>query len=69
MRWMTSSVRLMWTPNASLSPENSTRHAAWMLSMVRRVPSTVSLSARISICACSRRVDRDADWAWNSARA
>eukprot|EP00969_Alexandrium_andersonii_P265529 11734103-Alexandrium_andersonii.AAC.1 len=28
-----------------------------------------SLSARISIYACSRSVDRDAEWAWNSVRA
>eukprot|EP00969_Alexandrium_andersonii_P180274 7967910-Alexandrium_andersonii.AAC.1 len=61
MRRMTSSVRRMWALNASLSSENSTRQAAWMLSMAWRVPSTVSSSARISICACSRRVDRDAD--------
>eukprot|EP00969_Alexandrium_andersonii_P092871 4099170-Alexandrium_andersonii.AAC.1 len=59
----------MRAPSASLSPENSACHTAWRLSRVWRVTPTVSLSARISICACSRSLDREADWAWNSDRA
>eukprot|EP00969_Alexandrium_andersonii_P190531 8416999-Alexandrium_andersonii.AAC.1 len=59
-RRMMSSVLLMWAPSAPLSSENSARHATWALSMAWRVSSTVPLRVRISICACSRSVDKDA---------